>query len=194
MIAIEDILFQKVKSVITQWNDQSIYAVSFFVESNEAKTYENFQNVTEFAISYNTEEDCGHAGKYSEERWNYAFWSQIEVPIIDTYEGSPETEQLFQWYREQGITNIGYEEEGCYDADYNYIGQGPVGHYELLTIAANIACRLQKDGVLPAIFGKRIPIIVHGLEYAWYDEEATQKANPNGEAEDFLKALKNGFQ
>ncbi len=32
-----------------------------------------------------------------------------------------------------------------------------------------------------------MPIIVHGLEYAWYDLEATKLANPHGEAEVFLE-------
>lgn len=72
----------------------------------------------------------------------------------------------------------------------NYIGKGPVGHYELLGIASNVARSLQNDGVIAEHFGAPIPIIIHGLEYVWYDIEATKKANPNGEADIFLKAMK----
>lgn len=39
-------------------------------------------------------------------------------------------------------------------------------------------------------FGKKLPIIFHGLEYAWYDIEATKIANINGEADTFLEAMK----
>lgn len=51
-------------------------------------------------------------------------------------------------------------------------------------------CHLQKEGVIKKHFGKPVPIIVNGLEYAWYDIEATKKANPAGEADTFLKAAK----
>lgn len=53
-----------------------------------------------------------------------------------------------------------------------------------------VANRLQSEGVVKNKFGKSIPIIVHGLEYAWYDIEATKHANPNGEAENFFIALR----
>ena len=39
-------------------------------------------------------------------------------------------------------------------------------------------------------FGQKLPIIIHGLEYAWFDIEATQNANIHGEADIFLKAMK----
>lgn len=61
---------------------------------------------------------------------------------------------------------------------------------ELLTLVSNIAKDLQNEGFIEGHFEKRIPIIVHGLEYAWYDIEATKNANPNGEAETFFTACK----
>mgnify|MGYP006394511813 CR=1 FL=1 len=76
-----------------------------------------------------------------------------------------------------------------YDEHMNYIGKGPAGHYELLQIAASVARKLQEEGVIKEHFGKDLPIIIHGLEYAWFDIEATIKANPNGQAETFLKAM-----
>lgn len=97
---------------------------------------------------------------------------------------------MYKWYGEQGLDNIGYEDtENQYDERYNYIGKGPVGHYELINIAANIAKKLQEDGFIREHFKKPIPIIIHGLEYAWYDIEATKKANPHGEADNFIKAM-----
>lgn len=189
MIDIENVLKERVKSIISQWNEAGIYAISFFVESNEDNIYRNFENVSNFAVSYNTESDCVNAGPYDEERWNYAFWRQDETPVIDIEENNKLTDLLFDWYAENGIDNIGEEdEENIYDDEYNYIGKGPVGHYELLNIASNIARALQKEGFIEERFGKKLPIIVHGMEYAWYDIEATKNANPNGEAEDFFTA------
>lgn len=116
MIDIETKIYHKVKSYISTWDEEGIYAISFLVDSNENYEYKDYDNISSFAISYNTESDCDGAGEYEEDRWNYAFWRQDETFIID-------------------------------------------------------------------------PVIVHGLEYAWYDLEATKKANPHGEANVFLKAM-----
>ena len=100
------------------------------------------------------------------------------------------TKLLFDWYKENGISDIGKEDDDCYDSNFNYIGKGPIGHYELLQIVSEVANKLQSEGYIEQHFGKKIPIIVHGLEYAWYDIEATTKANPHGEADTFMKAMK----
>lgn len=183
-------LYSKIKSIIDTWCEDGIYAISFFVYSNEEYQYKGFSNVSSFAISYNTEEDCEGAEQYSEERWNYAFWRQDETPIIDPNEPDELTDLLFEWYKENNILNIGEEDEDCYDEDYNYIGKGPVGHYQLLTLVSEVAKHLQQECFLEKKFGKKLPIIIHGLEYEWYDIEATQNANINGEADVFLKAMK----
>lgn len=189
MTNISEKLYLKVKSIMDTWCEDGVYAISFFVYSNEAYEYKGFNNVSSFAISYNTEEDCEGVGQFDEERWNYAFWRQDETPIIDPDEPNELTDLLFAWYKENGITNIGEEDEDCYDEDYNYIGKGPVGHYELLTLVSELARRLQQEGYIEKRFDKKLPIIIHGLEYAWYDVEATQNANIHGEADTFLKAM-----
>lgn len=187
----ENALYDKVKSEILKWDEEDIYAISFFVESNGAYEYNGFKNVSMWAISYNTEDDCDGADELDEERWNYAFWRQNETMIIDVHTPNKYTDALFDWYAEKGITNIGEEnEDEMYDENFAYIGKGPVGHYELLQLASGIAKRLQEDGTIKEHFGKELPIIIHGLEYAWFDIEATEKANPNGQADTFLKAMK----
>ena len=190
MIDISEKLYNAVKSIIDSWQEEGIYAISFFVYSNEAYEYNGFSNVSSFAISYNTEEDCEGAGQYDEERWNYAFWRQNESPVIDPDTPNELTDLLFDWYKENGITNIGEEDDDCYDENYNYIGKGPVGHYELLGLVSDVAKRLQQEAFFEKKFGRNLPIIIHGLEYAWFDIEATQNANINGEADIFLKAMR----
>ena len=193
MSDIVDLLYGKIKNEMSTWDEDGIYAISFFIYSNEAYEYMDFTNVSTWAISYNTESDCPGAGPLDEERWNYAFWRQNETSIIGTYKYGEKpdeyTEALYKWYAEQGIENIGFEDiENMYDKGV-YIGKGPVGHYELLRIAAEVAKRLQEEGFIKKQFKKAIPVIIHGLEYAWYDFEATKIANPNGEADQFIKAM-----
>jgi len=191
MTDIEKILYDKVKSVMSGWHEDGIYAISFFICSNEAYEFRGFTNVSTWAISYNTDGDCAGAGPLDEKRWNYAFWRQNETGIIDVDRPDECTDALYTWYAEQGMENIGFEDVStAYDDEYRYIGKGPIGHYELLGIAANVARKLQEEGFVRSHFKRPIPIIIHGLEYAWYDIEATRKANPNGEADTYMEALK----
>ncbi|MDF2590274.1 MAG: hypothetical protein K0S41_4117 [Anaerocolumna sp.] len=191
MINLEGLLYNKVKSVIDTWVEDDIYAISFFVYSNELNSYKRFSNVTDFMISYNTEKDCDGAELLSEERWNYAFWRQNITYIINTNQNDEMTKALFGWYSENGIKNIGYEDVSCiYDENMYYIGKGPVGYYELLCLVSEVAKRLQLEGFIKQKFGKSIPIIIHDLEYAWYSFEATKNGNPNQEADSFFTAMK----
>ncbi|MDE7083044.1 MAG: hypothetical protein K2O89_05005 [Clostridia bacterium] len=189
MTKFEAKLYLKIKSVMDTWREDGIYAISFFVYSNEAFKYNGYSNVSLFAISYNTEDDCSGAGQFDEERWNYAFWRQDETMIIDPDKPNELTDMLFDWYKENGITNIGEEDENCYDKYMRYIGKGPVGQYELLTLVSKVAKCLQQEDFVQSKFGKRLPIIIHGLEYVWYYIEATKNANVHGEAETFMQAV-----
>ena len=113
MTNFRDVLLKRIKTIINSWNEDGIYAISFFVNCNEAFEYNGFNNISTFAISYNTEEDCSGAGQYDEERWNYAFWRQDESTIIDPDDPDSLISQLFEWYKENNIQNIGYER--CYE-------------------------------------------------------------------------------
>lgn len=140
---------------------------------------------------YNTESDCNGAGELSEERWNYAFWRQDDTPVIEAEDENEGMKILFDWYRENGINNIGYEDyQSCYDSEMRYIGKGPVGYYELLSEVTVVAEKLQRCGFIKNKFGKSVPIIIHDLEYPWYIIKATKTANPGGEANAFLAAMK----
>lgn len=191
MIDLQRYLENKLFDVISTWNEDNIYAISFFVYSNEVYKYNGYANVTKFSISYNTENDCSGASELSEERWNYAFWNRAEIPIIDVDRENEGIKILFDWYEENGIDNIGYEDyTTCYDSKMRYIGKGPVGYYELLSEITAVAKKLQDSGFVKNKFGKPIPIIIHDLEYPWYIFEATKKANSNGEADMFFFAMK----
>ena len=191
MTNIRTYLENKLYSIIGSWNQKDIYAVSFFLHANETYQYKEYTNVTHFTVGYNTESDCDNADALSEKRWNYAFWRHDAIPIIDTDTQTEGIKILFDWYRENGIENIGYEDyTRCYDEKMRYIGKGPVGYYELLQEITAVAKKIQDSGLLKDKFGKRIPIIIHDLEYPWYIIEANRIANPNGEADTFLAAMK----
>ena len=60
----------------------------------------------------------------------------------------------------------------------------------MITEITSVAKNLQESGFIKSKFGKPIPIVIHDLEYTWYTIEATKEANPNGEADTCINALK----
>ena len=191
---LEEYLYNKVVSRIDKWKAKRIYAISFFIDPNMENTFNGKSNVTEFSIGYNTEASCEHAPQLSEKRWNLMWHRKGDLYIIDSRSKKNDEgiKFLFEWYEKKGITNIGHQDTSKdYNADMKYIGKGPVGCGELLHAVTNVAKKLQAEGKIER-FGN-IPIIIHDLENSWYTEEATQHANPNGEADVFLKALREGF-
>ena len=183
-------LYRRVKQIMDTWDAKDVYAISFLVQANQAFSYNGCSNVSQFSISYNTEADCDCEDELSEERWNYAFWYHRDEYILEAYDKNEAMDRLYEWYEENGITKLGYEDTDCYDVLGKYIGKGPNGHYELVNLVAEVARKLQEEQYLENKFGKTMPILVHGLEYTWYDIEATKRANPHGEAETFLEAMK----
>lgn len=191
MVDLQTYIEQKLHNIISDWNDDNIYAISFLVYSNSSYEYKGYSNVTEFHVSYNTEGDCAGANELSEKRWNYAFWRQNETPIIEATNENEGMNILFKWYEENNIYNIGYEDyKTCYDDEMRYIGKGPIGYYELLLEITAVAKKLQDSGFIKNKFSTPIPIIIHDFEYSWYVIEATKIANPNGEADKFFAAIK----
>ncbi|MCL2797208.1 MAG: hypothetical protein FWD58_04050 [Firmicutes bacterium] len=142
-------------------------------------------NLPNLYISYNTEADCDGAPADDEERWNYACWSQDTTTII-SYDD--EVEECVQWLNEQGVQNVG-EESSDYDENNFYIGTGPAGFKELAELLSIIAINIRKDGLLKRVFGKDVPIIIHGLEYYDYIIDLNQRTNPKSLIKNFVKAM-----
>lgn len=177
MIDLEQYIYDYVKPIFDSWDELDIYAVSFFASANDLQEYRGFSNVTDLVISYNTERDCPGAGPHSETRWNYAYWRQDETMVFSSFHRTPETAVLFDWYEQEGITNIGYEDSSM---------EAPVGYKELVDVLSRVARRFQEEGYWVKRFGRPIPILIHDLEYIQCTLDATAYANPNGEAKDFL--------
>lgn len=194
MINLKEYLYQKVKKTMDEWDLSDAYSITFFIYSNEAYEYKEYSNVSVFNISMNNEiffrenYSGDDTGLYSEERWNFAFLEMEETEILDD-EG---LEVLFEWYKQEGIENIGYEDPDCYDEKMRYIGKGPVGYYELLQVVSEVAKQLIEEDYFLHRCGKRIPIIIQDYELTWYVVEETKKVNIHNEAKDFFRALEEG--
>ena len=190
-MTLQNYLYNRVLPIIQGWNEKGIYAISFWVHTNEDNVYNGISGFPEFSIGYNTTEDYNPLS--IEEKWDFAFWDREMYDIISADEDDEGAHFLMNWYSENGIENIGYEDESTmYNENMEYIGKGPAGYYELLCAVSDVAKLLQSNGVINEKFGK-IPVIVHDLEYSWYVIEATRNANPDGQADEFIEAVNSGF-
>lgn len=99
MIDLQMYLEHTLRSVIQTWKDKGVDAVSFLVCANEAYQYRGCSNVTEFSVSYHTEQESAGCGELSEERWNYAFWSQNETPVFTAGSDSDSRSGVFLVHR-----------------------------------------------------------------------------------------------
>lgn len=195
----KSLLRGRILEILNAWPAKDQCAIMFLIYPNEAHTYRGYSNLTEFQMLYKCESDMGkHTNPFfapadeDEERWSPAYWDMdLKQSVISYWEPNQYAEALIDWYEAAGVQRIGYEDHTLdYDSEMRYIGKGPNGLPELLSLIASIAAELQTDGVIERKFGRRIPIILADLETAWYMIEATQAANPNGEADAYLQACK----
>jgi len=163
---------------IKTFDDASIYALSLYFEAYEGEDF-----IPNVYLSYNTESE-DNRDPSSEERWNYAFWLQNEIPILAEDEIKSE---VLSWLKKKKVKDIGFEEEPIFDHKANYIGKGPNGLQEILALFVEIIKDLHQSGAIKSQFNKDIPVILHDLEYRWYYLEATKKANPSSTIGDFLE-------
>ena len=199
-----EMLRDRIVEILKTWTVKDQYAIMFFIYPNECNEYGGYTNIPEFTMLYKCESDLpsqyepsSGAFDSDEERWNPAFWWGLneEEYVIAFNENNPIADALIDWYRSGGVQDIGtVDTEHNYDSGMRYVGKGPKGLPELLELVTEIALELQTDGTMEARFGKKIPIILADFEFTWYMVAATVKANPHGEADEYIETcLREGW-
>ena len=198
----KDMLRSRILEILNAWPVRDQYAIMFFLYPNECFTYGEYENLTEFDLLYRCESEIQPDGgsafgaTEAEQRWNPAYWDDdARQSVISFDEENPIADALIDWYEATGVQNIGEEDfDAAYDDEGSYIGTGPGGLPELLQLVTEIAAELQRDGVIEARFGRKLPILLADLEFTWYMVRATRAANPNGETDEYLRAcVEEGF-
>lgn len=186
MINLSDRLYAEIKSVIQEWTEPGIYAISFFVSD-----YDDDPQFPTVTVGYNThkqyESSMQDASDLQEAKWNYAFWLQNEEYCF----GYDDTGELVQnWIAENHFENIEASEEEQYDENGRYIGNGPLITQKFIEQLVITACRLHAENIIKDHFGKDLPVIIHELECYEAIARQTQEANPNGEADEFVRWIR----
>lgn len=110
-----------------------------------------------------------------EARWNYAFWRQNELALVCGSGTDAEGARLREaWAREEGLW---YELADGEDPAFDERGEPLTRAF--VSLLERVVARLHA-GDIEAVFGRRLPVLIHELEY--YDEIAEQnlRANPSG--------------
>ena len=183
----KDTLLELIKEKIETWDKANIYAVSLWVNDKNDNPCEPV-----VVLGYNTTEqfqrEISNASGEQEAKWNYAFWLQNEELSF----GEGETQSVVrQWIEKEGYSYFTYEE--MYEAE-----EGPEESlYEGITEAfiealIEVVQELHESGFIKEQFGRKIPVLIHELEY--YEEIAEQnlKANPAETVEEFVKFCSEG--
>ena len=170
-----ELLYTRIKEEISRCSAEGVYAVYFGVRTDGIDG-----NKPHFDIGFGVEGKRGNVPK-----WCLAELCENKTEIT----ADPDiASALEEWLHSQGVENIGSENlEDEYDEFMMYVGKGPEGKYQLIGLCTDIAKQLFAEGVIREKFGRDIPVIFDDTELCWYHLEATENANPEGLADEFLR-------
>lgn len=164
-------ILQIIKPIIKSWNDDSIYAISLFVDNDECTPSKPI-----FKLGYNTENDYTNAVLFAENeleaRWNYAYWRQNQEFVYGTGETS---EIVHRWIVQKGFPEYTYKEIAA--SNFNDFEKLELITKSFFNILVNVVKELHQSNFIKQNFSKEIPVIIHKLEY--YPEIALKNIEAN---------------
>ena len=189
--AFSDMVFQKTAAALAGLSEETrndVYALSFWLSGGD-------EWLPSLLVSYNTRQQFvkkqGETHKQDDEaKWNYAYWLQDEAELlgVDAYRNNTE---LQAWLEN---TLFAYTEEQ-YEAMFDGDDEDESGETEeksdefyqaFVETQIAVVQRLFAEGVIAGTFGKNIPVLVHELEYYDAPLSWTERATPEGLADEFL--------
>jgi hypothetical protein len=158
---------------------RGIYVVSLFVSDE----HEDPARPTA-AVGYNTEAAVAVATARGaappEARWCYEHWLQNDLGTLAGERSDPEGARLrTRWLAElaarDGVSPVHEHGDEINDA--------------FMALLAGVVRRLHDDAVIAAVFGRPVPVLIHGLEYDVGTLRHNRRANPGRLAEPFADWL-----
>jgi len=160
----------------------SIYVVSFFVYDDE----DDPRRPT-LTVGYNTIErwkaSIPAASDSAEAKWNFAFWLQNEL-IKFGGDSSSRAALVSAWVASTGLSYSDAEEEADFDACLERGEQITAAFVQECCTAVR---QLHASGAVAAIFGRSIPVLVHGLEESEEIAAQNEEVNPPGVCAEFAR-------
>jgi hypothetical protein len=135
-------------------------------------------------VGYNTEAAVtaatGRGAAPAAARWCYEHWLQNDLGTLAGERSDPEGAHLrTRWLAElaahDGVTPVHEHGDEINDA--------------FMALLAGVVRGLHDDAVIPAVFGRPVPVLIHGLEYDVATLRHNRRANPGRLAEPFADWL-----
>ena len=147
---------------------RSIYAVSLLVECED-----DDPRLPTLTVGFNTVEQwkdtASGAVDADEAKWNYAYWLQNEVARIGGRTGD-EADRIQAFIEDKGLSFTDEDEDEDFER-CSRLGERIV--HTFVASALKAVRKLHEDGQVEEVFGRSIPLLVHGLDY---DEETAENA------------------
>lgn len=165
-----DVLEESIKSAMSKWDDEGIYAVSFWVTNWDDNPYEPIM-----VLGYNTERQVSdtapNASSECEARWNFAFWLQNdELSFGGNLHKTPGDSPALvaRWVRSIGFPFYTAQEiEIVPDEDIDEVMmEGERVTKAFCGVLVDIVQDLHASGFIRQTLGRDVPVIIHDLEYA----------------------------
>lgn len=178
--AIQNYLYEQAKNAVENFDaakTPEIYAISFWI------TDDIDPREVQATVGYNTlshlEKSKADVQDEDEARWNFAFWLQNEETILGGDDAA------FQnWVKS---LDCYYTDEEVSEDIHKCLERMAAIKKAFANIVIDIARRLHADGIIKKKLGHDVPIIVHELEYYADPLGWTYRANPDGQAIDFIR-------
>jgi len=186
MIKLDEIIYEGVKDVIKGSISEQIYAISFFVHDHQGNPLK-----PTVLVSYNTidyyKKEIEDAYNEAEAKWNYAYWPQKNIYKF----GLDETADIvMQWIHENELEDKTEEDENeMYDENMRYVGKGPILTQRFVEELIKVANKLHDENIT-VISNSKVPILIHELEYYEAIAQENEKANPDGQAAEFIEWIR----
>ncbi|RZK17755.1 MAG: hypothetical protein EOO43_13205 [Flavobacterium sp.] len=155
--------------------------------------YDNYDDDLRFPtimFGFNTTENytnnIENASDDKEAKWNFAFWLQNEIERI----GEKGDKLLEDWFR---ASDYFYTEEEDERANKNetlfteILNKGDKFSNEFIEEIITLTKRLFSESIISSKFGKKIPILIHELEYYDLPISWTVRSNPDGLVDEFIE-------
>ena len=129
--------YNLVLDIISKWDLKKVGAISIWVYTNEMYEYQGINNFFEVVIGYFPVNKI-RGKKASVVEWDLLDEVEVEY-ILEPYNYGEAARILLDWLIAKGVKDIGVEDfDKAYDEEMNYIGKGPNGYYELLTMVSEV--------------------------------------------------------
>ena len=132
------------------------------------------------AVGYNTEAAVAAAvargAEPWEARWSYAHWLQNDLGTL----ASDRADKVGLRLRARWLVELAARD-----------GVTPFAEHAgdilaaFMALLARVVDGLHRDGVVAEVFGRPVPVLIHGLEYDTATARHSRRANPDGLADPF---------